>query len=69
MRDKYETDAVGKVKVQQGKRLDYLGMKLDFSEEKHVKIDMCDYVKRMIKDYPKEISSKHSKTPAESQLV
>ena len=50
MRNKYETDDVGKVKVQQGNKLDYLGMKLDFSEEKHVKIDMCDYVKKIIRD-------------------
>ena len=34
----------GKVKVHQGKVHEYIGMKLDYSEEKNLKIDIRDYV-------------------------
>ena len=42
----------GKVKVHQGKVYDYLGMKLDYSEKKKIKIDMKDYVKGMFGSFP-----------------
>ena len=41
-----------KVKIHHGKVHDYLGMKLDYSEKKTVKIDMRDYVKGMFDSYP-----------------
>ena len=42
----------GKVKVHSGKVHEYLGMKLDYSEKKKLKIDMRDYVKGMLDIFP-----------------
>ena len=42
----------GKVKIHCGKVHDYLGMKLDYSEKKKIKIDMRDYVKGMLDSFP-----------------
>ena len=42
----------GKVKVHHGKVHEYLGMKLDYSEKKKLKIDMRDYVKGMLDTFP-----------------
>ena len=45
---------IGKVKVIQGKVYDYLGMILDYSVPGRVTIDVSDYVKAMIKEFPEE---------------
>ena len=42
----------GKVKVHQEKVHDYLGMKLDYSQKKKIKIDMKDYIKVMFESFP-----------------
>ena len=42
----------GKVKIHCGKVHDYLGMKLDYSEKKKIKIDLRDYVKGMLDSFP-----------------
>ena len=41
-----------KVKVHHGKVHEHLGMKLDYSEKKKLKIDMRDYVKGMLDTFP-----------------
>ena len=46
------------VKVSRGKRHFYLGMWLDYSEEGKVKIDMKDYIRDMVKEFPEELSGK-----------
>ena len=42
----------GKMKIHCGKVHDYLGMKLDYSEKKKIKIYMRDYVKGMLDSFP-----------------
>ena len=50
-----------------GKKHVYLGMTLDYSTPGEVKIDMVDYVKAMIEDFPVELDGKVS-TPANDHL-
>jgi len=42
----------GKVKINQGKVHEYLGMKLDFLVRGKLKVDMRDYVKEMLESFP-----------------
>ena len=51
-----------------GKRHVYLGMTLDYSTPGEVKINMTDYVKSMIKEFPKDLNGKVS-TPANDHLL
>ena len=48
--DKTYSDENGKVTVTEGDRHSYLGMVLDYSQKGAVKIDMTEYVKKMIGD-------------------
>jgi len=51
LRDEFESvfeDGSGKMKVHRGKVLKYLGMTLDFSKKKKVKVSMFDYVHEII---------------------
>ena len=50
-----------------GKKHVYLGMTLDYSTPGEVKIDMCDYVKSMIEEFPQDLNGKVS-TPANDHL-
>jgi hypothetical protein len=43
---------IGKVKCTRGKVHDYLGMKLDFTVPGQVTVDMIDYVKSMVENFP-----------------
>jgi hypothetical protein len=56
----YGEDGIGTVKVTRGKRHDYLAMILDFSIEGVLRLDMCDYVKNMIKDFPEKLGVSQS---------
>ena len=51
-----------------GKRHVYLGMTLDYSNPGEVKIDMTDYVKSMIEEFPEELKGKVA-TPANDHLL
>ena len=51
-----------------GKKHDYLGMLVDFTEKGKVKIDMVKYVESMIEDFLVKIN-KISKTPAAENLL
>ena len=53
--------------IHRGKVHDYLGMDLDFSSAKVLKIGMIKYVKKIIKEFPEEIKSAAS-TPAAEHL-
>ena len=66
LRSKYEDDT-GKVKVNRGTRHKYLGMTLDYGTPGSVKIDMCDYVEMVIKEFPEEITGV-ARTPAADHL-
>ena len=39
-------------KAVRGKRHDYLGRVLDYSDPRKVKIDMTDYAKKMVEEFP-----------------
>ena len=56
LKDKYEDKEIGLLKATSGKIHNYLGMNLDYTEEGIVKIDMIDYVKAMVKDFPVDLS-------------
>jgi hypothetical protein len=59
----------GKVKVHRGKIHDYLGMKLDFSEKKKLKVDMRDYLKEMFESFPIKFKKNDTApTPAAEDL-
>jgi hypothetical protein len=51
----YGDPKIGQVKAIRGKRHDYLAMNLDYNIPGVVKIDMVDYVKGMIEDFPEEV--------------
>ncbi len=50
-----------------GRIHDYLGMIFDFSEQDKVKINMTEYLSKVIVDFPKEIVAKAA-TPAGDHL-
>jgi hypothetical protein len=58
--------SVGQVKAVRGKRHDYLAMVLDFTEPKVLKVDMSDYIKGMVEEFPMEL--KPSKYPWDENL-
>ena len=59
----------GKVKAVRGKKHDFLGMILDFSEKGKVKIDMTSYVSQMVDEFPVDFGPDDvQKTPAASNL-
>jgi hypothetical protein len=59
----------GKVVATRGKTHDYLGMTLDFSREGKVKIDMVDYVEKMIDTFPVKLkATETAKTPAADNI-
>lgn len=61
---------VTKVKPSRGKKHDYLGMKFDYSESGAIKIDMADYIEKMIEEFPakEELGIANAKTPAAEYL-
>lgn len=67
LRDTYEDEEIGKIKVSRGKVHNYLGMVLDFSIPEKVMINMVDYVKKMVEDFPDE-SKTIAATPAAMHL-
>jgi hypothetical protein len=63
----YGDDEMGRVKAVRGKKHEYLGMVLDFSEQGVVTIDMNRYVRSMIAEYPYELTG-NAKSPANHNL-
>jgi hypothetical protein len=58
----------GDMIVSRGRRVhDYLGMTLDFTKKGEVKVTMIDYLKKVISDFPKEITGTVV-TPATTNL-
>ena len=55
------------MKLVTGKKHDYLGMILDYSEKGKLKVEMKYYIENMIKDFPYELKSK-TKTPWNDKL-
>ena len=55
---KYGDPKINKVKAVRGKWHDYLAMNLDYSVPGEVKVNIVDYVKGMVRDFPEELSDK-----------
>lgn len=55
---KYASNTIGEVKAIRGMKHDYLAMVLDFSKLGVLKIDMTEYVKGMIRDFPAELNGR-----------
>ncbi|KAL7577140.1 hypothetical protein ACA910_019742 [Epithemia clementina (nom. ined.)] len=64
---KYGDPKVGKVKAERGKRHDYLAMTLDYSTPGEAKIDMTEYVKNMVDDFPEKLEGQ-ANTPWNKSL-
>jgi hypothetical protein len=62
----YGNPSVATVKAKRGKIHNYLAMKLDFTEDGKVKVDMKDYINSMIKEFPEELAD--SKYPWNENL-
>jgi hypothetical protein len=59
----------GEVAIHRGKKHDYLGMELDFSEKGKVKIGMTEYVESMLEVFPEKLKSTDTAvTPASDGL-
>ena len=69
VRSKYENKDIGEVKVTYGKLHHYLGMNFDFSDDNKLKINMTDYITKMINkfDYKDELKTKAT-TPATNYI-
>ena len=66
---KKEYGELGEVKSSRGKKHDYLGMLLDYSEDGQVKIDMVEYVKKMVTEFPQDKLKGHRvSNPASENL-
>ena len=55
---KYGSEETGHVTVTRGKKHDYLAMTLDYTESGKLKVDMRDYVKSMIEEFPEKLTGK-----------
>ena len=53
--EKHGSDDLGHVTVTRGKRHDYLGMTLDYFNDKAVLIDMTEYIDQMKEDFPEKL--------------
>ena len=58
-----------KVKVVKGKKHDYLGMIIDYTQPGKVKIDVTYYVKKMLDDFPVELKENVQTPASESYLM
>ena len=60
---KWLSSLYGDIKVQHGKKLDYLGMTLDYSIQHEVKISMIPHIQELIQNLLEEIIG-YAATPA-----
>jgi hypothetical protein len=58
LESKYGDPQIGQVKAVRGKRHDYLGMILDYTEVGKVKIDMSNYIDAMVNEFPEDVEEK-----------
>ena len=65
----YSNEDIGKMKPVRGKKHDYLGMVLDYSNPGEVIIDMTRYVKQMVEEFPyQNLIKGTAATPAANHL-
>ena len=53
---KYGDKKLGEVRAVRGKKHKYLGMTLDYSDPKKLKLDMTDYIEKMISEFPERLN-------------
>jgi hypothetical protein len=58
LQDKYGNDQIGQVKAMRGLKHDYLGMVLDFTTPGVVGVDMRDYIRAMVDEFPDKLEGK-----------
>ena len=56
---KYGDDKLGRVRATRGKIHNYLGMTLDYSTSKKLKLSMKDYIEKMIKEFPETLKESY----------
>jgi hypothetical protein len=59
---------IGEDKITRGKIHDYLGMKLDYSQDGKFIVDMVDYITRMVEEYFRDTKTKRVSTPWNGHL-
>lgn len=59
---------IGNFKVTRGKYHDYLGMGLDYSIDGQVSIDMVDYVRSMVSNFPESLEGRNVASPWNDDL-
>ena len=55
LKRKYANDGIGNVSVTRGRRHEYLGMTLVFTNEGNLKIEMINYIDKMCKEFPEKL--------------
>ena len=55
LKSKYANDGIGNVSVTRGRRHEYLGMTLVFTNEGNLKIEMINYIDKMCKEFPEKL--------------
>jgi hypothetical protein len=58
LKSKYASDKIGKIKVVQGSRHIYFAITLDFTIPGVLQVNITQYMKRMIQEFPKKLSGK-----------
>lgn len=56
LKSKYASDEIGEIKAVRGHRHDYLAMVLDYTSPGVLKLDMTQYVKTMVEDFPLKLT-------------
>ena len=56
LKKQYADDEIGEIKAVRGTRHDYLAMVLDYSIPGVLKVDMTEYVKSMVDEFPEKLS-------------
>ena len=67
LRGIYDNPEIGKIKVNEGPRYDFVGMTLDYSQQGRLIVDMQDYVSNMLQAFNYELV-KTAKSPAAEHL-
>ena len=66
---KYSDPKIGEIKASRGKMHEYLGMCLDYSKKGQITIEMKDYVKNMIEEFPTKLKpTEIATTPSNDNL-
>jgi len=60
LKEKYANDNIGEVKAKRGAKHNYLGMTLDYTTPGVLKIDMTEYVKSMVEEFPQKVQGRNA---------